>query len=157
MTRYCHSLGILHLDGTHSKQQSHVPLAPQRVVDPHSLLWAWSIGRGHSVESWNSDDSSTPFSPLHWKHAPLGLSSDQSSSWPLTSAIQHLVLGLLSGLHPNRWHAFQLELAQWQHIPPSLCYGHPQPWQVHPPPPSRWHPRLLHPGQIAQPLGQGKW
>ena len=48
---YSHSLGVLHLYDTHSKWQSNVPLAPRRVVDPHSPLWAWSIDRGHSGES----------------------------------------------------------------------------------------------------------
>ena len=34
-----HSLGVLHLNDTHSEWQFSVPLGPQRVVDPHSPLW----------------------------------------------------------------------------------------------------------------------
>ena len=53
------------------------------------------IDRGHSGESWNSDDSSTPFNPLCWKHALQGVSSDWSCSGSLTSSAWHLGLGLL--------------------------------------------------------------
>ena len=42
-----HGLDVLHLDGTHLRQQSDVPLALQRVLDPHSPLWTWSENRGH--------------------------------------------------------------------------------------------------------------
>ena len=154
---YGHSLDVLHLNGTHLRWQSNVPLALQRVVDPHSPLWVWSTDRGHLGGPWNFGDSSILFSPPHWKHAPPGVSSDQSSSWPLTNAILHLVWGLPFGLQPNWWHAFQLGLAQQQHMHTFLFPGHPQPWQGHFLLPSRQHIRLLHPGWIAQPLGQDEW
>ena len=43
---YGHSLDVLHLNGTHSRQQSSASLAPQRVTDPHSPLLGWSAGKG---------------------------------------------------------------------------------------------------------------
>ena len=55
---------------------------------------------------------------------PPGVSSDQSSSGPLTSSTQHLVQDLLSGLWPNWSCASQLVLALQWHIPLFLCYGH---------------------------------
>ena len=47
---YGHGLDVLHLDSTHVRWQSDVPLALQRVVDPHSPLWAWSADKGHLGE-----------------------------------------------------------------------------------------------------------
>ena len=44
---YSHGFDVLHLNGTHLRQQSDVPLALRRAVDPHSPLWAWSADRGH--------------------------------------------------------------------------------------------------------------
>ena len=44
---YGHGLDVPHLDDTHLKWQSSAPLAPQRVIDAHSPLWAWSVDRGH--------------------------------------------------------------------------------------------------------------
>ena len=118
MIMHGHGLDVLHLYGTHLRQESNVPLALERAVYPHSPLWAWSTDRQHLGEPWNFGNSSILFGPHHWKHAPPGVSSDQSSSWPLTNAILHLVLGLLFGLWPNWWHAFQLGLTQWPHVPP---------------------------------------
>ena len=107
MIMYGHGLDFPHPDGTHLRHQSpNVLLALQRAVDPHCPLWVWSADRGHLRGPWNFGNSSILFGPPHWKHAPSGVSSDQSSSWPLTNTISHLVQGLLFGLWPNWWHAF---------------------------------------------------
>ena len=45
-----YGLDVLHLNDTHLNWQSNGPLALQRVVDPHSPLWAWSTDRGHLGE-----------------------------------------------------------------------------------------------------------
>ena len=80
----------------------------------------WSAYRGNLGGPWHFGDSSIIFGPPCWKHALPGVSSDQSSFWPLTNAILLLILGFLFGLWPNWWHAFQLGLTQWWHIPPFL-------------------------------------
>ena len=157
MIMYGLGLDVPHLSGTHLRQLCDVPLALWRAVDPHSPLWAWSADRRHLVGLGNFGNSSILFGPPHWKHAPPGVSSDQSPSWPLTNAILHLVQGLLFELQPNWWHAFQLGLACWWHILLFPFPGHLQPQQGHLLLPSGQHPRLLHPGWIAGPLGQDEW
>ena len=60
---YSHNLDVPHLNDTHLKWQSGAPLAPQRVIDPHSPLGAWSTDIGHLGGLWNFGSFSILFGP----------------------------------------------------------------------------------------------